>query len=339
MPPAPLSPEEAKRLAAVKKLGLLGTPAEERFDAITRMARSQFDVPLACLDIVGEKLAWLKSVQGFDGIAGMRKDSYCHYTVLSDGFCVVRDARQDPRVHDSAFADSWVFYVGVPLHFEGQRVGVLCIGDGKSREFTTSQFNQLMSLASLAERELQTAILSKAQTELPAQDDELEMGDRIDVLTHLWNRQAILDVAKSECGHAAGEYPIAILKIAVDDLSKISADLGQATADQVLRVVAEKLRASLPPTDAAGSYEDGMFLAVLPNAGSREAALIAERIRAAVAATPVQFDQKTVPVSCSIGCAVSSGFADDSAILIARAERAFQRAKAAGRNRIETDRS
>src|SRR5215469_10091457 len=68
MPAAPIPPHELRRLAAVQKLRLLGTPAEERFDKITRLARRIFDVPMACLDIVGEKLAWLKSVQGFDGI-------------------------------------------------------------------------------------------------------------------------------------------------------------------------------------------------------------------------------------------------------------------------------
>lgn len=338
MPPAPYSPDEASRLAAVKRLRLLGTPAEERFDVITRMARSQFDVPLACLDIVGEKLAWLKSVQGFDGIMGLRKDSYCHYTVLNDGVCVVRDARSDPRVHDSDFADSWVFYAGVPLHFDGQRVGVLCIGDDKSRDFSASQFNRLMSLASLAEREFQTSVLSPAQTTLPAADDELEMQGRIDVLTHLWNRPAIVELAKSECGHAAGDYPIAIAMVGIDDLGQIREDLGSATADQVLRVVAERLRAALPPSDAAGRYEDEAFLAVLPNAGPREAALICERIRASVAATAVQFGRTTVPVTCSIGYAVSSGFGpDDAAGLAARAGQALQRANEAGRNRVAYD--
>src|SRR5215469_8983451 len=155
MPAAPVPPHEIRRLAAVQKVRLLGTPAEERFDKITRLARRMFNVPMACIDIVGEKLAWLKSVQGFDGIEGLRKDSYCHYTVLDDGVCIVLDARKDPRVHDSSFADTWVFYAGVPLHFEGERIGVLCIGDSKARSFDSEQLDALRDLAALAERELQ----------------------------------------------------------------------------------------------------------------------------------------------------------------------------------------
>jgi hypothetical protein len=79
---AALSSNEAQRLAAVQKTRLIGTPAEERFDRITRLAKRLFGVPMAVIDIVGEKIAWLKSVQGFDGIEGIRKDSYCDHTVL-----------------------------------------------------------------------------------------------------------------------------------------------------------------------------------------------------------------------------------------------------------------
>src|SRR5215469_4004048 len=175
MPAAPIPPHELRRLAAVQKLRLLGTPAEERFDKITRLARRIFDVPMACLDIVGEKLAWLKSVQGFDGIEGLRKDSYCHHTVLADGVCVVPDARNDPRVSDSSFADTWVFYAGVPLYFDGERVGVLCIGDTSPRVFEAEQLEALCDLAALAERELHIAALSEAQIALALSFEELEM--------------------------------------------------------------------------------------------------------------------------------------------------------------------
>lgn len=55
MPAAPISPNDAKRLAAVKRVRLLGTPAEERFDKITRLARRMFGVSMAIIDIVGDK--------------------------------------------------------------------------------------------------------------------------------------------------------------------------------------------------------------------------------------------------------------------------------------------
>ena len=122
MPEAAYPPTEDQRLAAVRRLGLLGTPAEERFDRITRLATRLFDVPMAVIDVVGEKVAWLKSAQGFDGFECMRRDSYCHHTVLDDETFIVRDARTDPRVHDSGFANTWF---STPACRCGSRVSAL----------------------------------------------------------------------------------------------------------------------------------------------------------------------------------------------------------------------
>jgi diguanylate cyclase (GGDEF)-like protein len=336
MPAAPVSPFEIRRLAAVQKMGLLGTPAEERFDKITRLARRIFDVPLACLDIVGEKLAWLKSVQGFDGIEGLRKDSYCHYTVLEEGVCVVLNARKDSRVHDSAFADTWVFYAGVPLHFEGERVGVLCIGDYQPRDFDSAHLDALVDLAALAERELHVAALSVAQFALAQSNEELERKARIDVLTRVWNRDAILEIAAAERSQAEEETSTAVLMIDVDHFRAINDAYGHAAGDEVLRVVAARLRAGVRPMDAVGRYSGEEFLVVLPEANIDGAMQAGERICRATARLPVPFGQHQIPVTCSIGCAASfDTSSEDAAALIRQADQALYRAKLSGRNRVE----
>lgn len=338
MPAAPISPDELRRLAAVHKVRLLGTPAEERFDKITRLARRMFDVPMACLDIVGEKLAWLKSVQGFDGIEGLRKDSYCHYTVLDDGVCIVQDARNDPRVHDSSFADTWIFYAGVPLRFDGERVGVLCIGDNKPRNFEAEQLAALSDLAALAERELQIAALSEAQIALAISNEELEMKSRIDVLTHLWNRGAILEILSAERSRVAAGKSTAILMLDIDHFKTINDTYGHMAGDEVLRVIAARLRAGVRPLDGVGRYGGDEFLAVLPEAGIEGAAQASERICRAISGTPVPFEQHKIPVTCSIGCAASAHApSDDGIALIQRADLALYRAKSSGRNRFEIE--
>src|SRR5579863_170808 len=338
MPAAPVPPHEIRRLAAVQKLRLLGTPAEERFDKITRLARRIFDVPMACLDIVGEKLAWLKSVQGFDGIVGLRKDSYCHYTLLDDGICIVLDARKDPRVSDSAYADTWVFYAGVPLRFDGERVGVLCIGDHTPRSFDTEHLDALSDLAALAERELQFAALSEAQIALALSHEELEMKARIDFLTHVWNRGAIEEIVAAERSRAAVGSSTTILMIDIDDFKTINDTFGHPAGDEVLRVVAARLRAGVRPVDAVGRYGGDEFLAVMPETDMAGAVQAGERIRLAISRMPVQFGQHTVQVMCSIGCTVSGDASpDDPNALIQRADRALYRAKSFGRNRVEIE--
>jgi len=327
-----------RRLAAVQKVRLLGTPAEERFDKITRLARRIFGVPMACLDIVGEKIAWLKSVQGFDGIEGLRKDSYCHHTVLDDEVCVILDARIDPRVHDSGFAETWVFYAGVPLRFDGERIGVLCIGDHQPREFDAEHLGALSDLAALAERELQIAALSEAQVALALSNEELEMKARIDVLTHVWNRGAILELVAAERQRAAAGDSTAILLIDIDHFKSINDTAGHPAGDEVLRMVASKLRAGVRPMDAVGRYGGDEFLALLPESGVEGAAHAGERICRAIAGTPIQYGQEKIPVTCSIGCAAAEDVASgDVNALIHRADRALYRAKLSGRNRVEIE--
>lgn len=336
MPAAPYPPHELRRLAAVQKVRLLGTPAEERFDKITRLARRMFDVPMACLDIVGEKVAWLKSVQGFDGLIGLRKDSYCHHTVLDDGVCVVSDARCDPRVFDSALADFWVFYAGVPLHFDGERIGVLCIGDTKTREFKDEHLEALADLAALAERELQIAALSEAQVALALSNEELEMKARIDVLTHLWNRGALLEIVAAERARGAADAETAILMIDIDRFKETNDTWGHMAGDEVLRVVASRLRAAVRPMDAVGRFGGEEFMAVLPNTGIEGAAHVSERIRSAIERTPVPFGEQGISVTCSIGCtAPSNASQDEVQAILERADRALYRAKQSGRNRVE----
>lgn len=292
MPAAPVSPHEIRRLAAVQKLRLLGTPAEERFDKITRLARRIFDVPMACLGIVGEKLAWLKSVQGFDGLEGLGKDSYCHYAVLTDEVCVVLDARVDPRVRDSSHADTWVFYAGVPLYFDGERVGVLCIGDSNPRSFDTAHLDALSDLAALAEREFHIAALSEAQITLALSVEELEMKSRVDILTHLWNRGAIEEIAATERSHTA------ILMIDIDHFKSINDNFGHPAGDEVLRVVAARLRAGSVHW-TPGRLGGDEFLVVMPGAGIKGAVRAGKRICHAVSRRPVPFGQHKIPVTHS----------------------------------------
>lgn len=337
MPAAPCSPHESRRLAAVHKVRLLGTPAEERFDRITRLARRIFDVPMACIDIVGEKLAWLKSVQGFDGIEGLRKDSYCHYTVLDNEVSVIRDAREDARVSDSAFAQNWVFYAGVPLLFDGERVGVLCVGDTKPRDFGSEDMDSLVDLAAMVNHELQVAALSESQLALATSNDELELKVRIDVLTHLWNRHAILELLDAELARPAPSS-VAVLMIDVDYFKAINDTRGHAAGDQVLRVVAERLRVSARAMDAVGRYGGEEFLMVLSGVDEAEAVQIGERVRERVARTAIQFDEQGIPVTCSIGIALAAGSRDADA-LIRQADDALYRAKAAGRNCVEFGRA
>jgi hypothetical protein len=68
-------PNEAERLAAVRRYDILDTPPDGAFDRITRIAARLFDVPIAIVSIVDHDRIWFKSHHGLDA-AEMCNDNF-----------------------------------------------------------------------------------------------------------------------------------------------------------------------------------------------------------------------------------------------------------------------
>jgi diguanylate cyclase (GGDEF)-like protein len=76
------------------------------------------------------------------------------------------------------------------------------------------------------------------------------------------------------------------------------------------------------------------FAILLPRTGLEDAAMVAERMRAAIAATPVKTERAMITLSASFG-ATTIRPDDSSVTLLARVDEALRTAKAGGRNRVE----
>ena len=72
--------DEAGRIAALRRLALLDTPPEERFDRITRLAARFFQVPIALVSLVDSERQWFKSRFGIDVSETPREISFCGQT-------------------------------------------------------------------------------------------------------------------------------------------------------------------------------------------------------------------------------------------------------------------
>ncbi len=149
---------EAERLAALYALKVLDTPAEARFDRITRVAQRHFDVPIALVSLVDEERQWFKSCQGLDATETSRDISFCGHAILNDAILIVPDATEDPRFADNPLVTGSPkirFYAGTPLHAPGgERVGTLCVIDTQLRAFGARDITMLRDLADCVEEEL-----------------------------------------------------------------------------------------------------------------------------------------------------------------------------------------
>ncbi|MCM8596335.1 HDOD domain-containing protein [Accumulibacter sp.] len=155
-----------------------------------------------------------------------------------------------------------------------------------------------------------------------------------DALTQLPNRRHGLDFLASEWAFAqANSLPMACLLLDVDHFKKINDGYGHAAGDALLRQLADLLKRASRVEDMVFRYGGEEFAAVLPNANARAAAQIAERIRSVVERYHFLWEDKSIPVTLSIGVA-NVGNEPDSQALIKAADAALYEAKRAGRNRV-----
>lgn len=156
---------EAARLAALRALKILDTPAEARFDRITAFARTLFEVPIALVSLVDRDRQWFKSKTGLDAAETPRAVSLCGHAILTSDIFVVEDASIDARFSDNPLVTGPPFvrfYAGAPLNITGFTLGTLCLLDHQPRHFTDREKELLGNLAGWVEREL--GILSDLQT-------------------------------------------------------------------------------------------------------------------------------------------------------------------------------
>jgi PAS domain S-box-containing protein len=157
MPAAALPRDEDARLHALHSLAVLDTPAEERFDRITRVASALFDVPIALVSLVDANRQWFKSCVGLDLPETPRAVSFCAHAILGRGTLVITDTLADERVADNPFVTGEPhvrFYAGRPLRAGDQPLGTLCLIDLRARTLDERELGLLDDLAAWAEQEL-----------------------------------------------------------------------------------------------------------------------------------------------------------------------------------------
>jgi phosphoribosyl 1,2-cyclic phosphodiesterase/DNA-binding response OmpR family regulator len=156
---ARLPSNEARRLQALRDLAILDTPAEERFDRVTRLASATLNVPIALVSLVDQNRQWFKSCYGLDSNGATRDAAFCAHVVESGNELVVPDTLLDDRFADNPLVagDPRIrFYAGAPLVLDdGSCIGTLCVIDIRPRAMGASDLAALRDLRDLVLQEIQ----------------------------------------------------------------------------------------------------------------------------------------------------------------------------------------
>ena len=163
-----------------------------------------------------------------------------------------------------------------------------------------------------------------------------------DVLTGWNNRRYLVVRLGEELARAKRDRTTLVcLMLDIDHFKRVNDTWGHAAGDAVLRELAQRIESEVRASDVAARYGGEEFVVLLPDTTIAAAAKLAERIRVAVSASPIELPcGETIIITVSIGIAeVSPGPAAAELktmgeSLLARADVALYAAKSAGRDQV-----
>jgi diguanylate cyclase (GGDEF)-like protein len=159
-----------------------------------------------------------------------------------------------------------------------------------------------------------------------------------DDLTGLANVRAFTSILDHELERSRRfDTPLGLVMLDIDDFKQVNDTYGHQQGDEVLAQVASVLRGLSRDLDVPARYGGEELAVVLPQTDAGGAALLAERMRAAVEALRVLRvgGGGSLGVTASFGVAAVTGTAADRDSLIAAADAALYQAKRTGKNRVE----
>jgi len=166
------------------------------------------------------------------------------------------------------------------------------------------------------------------------QQHELARLQMSDALTGVPNRRGFFQALTPWMALARRPgQPTALVVLDLDQFKRVNDSYGHPVGDAVLRHVVDVCKRHLRDSDQLGRLVGVEFAVLLPRTNLDEAMLVAERMRAAIEASPVKSERALIAMTASFG--VTTIRADDSTVtLFGRADGALRSAKDAGRNRV-----
>lgn len=173
------------------------------------------------------------------------------------------------------------------------------------------------------------------QTQLNKALQELALSNRIDGLTQAFNRKHWEECLAKEFSRARRyQHDLALVMLDLDHFKLLNDTFGHQGGDMVLVETAKTVDKLLRMGDLFGRYGGEEFAVILPNTDIEGAEEVAERIRQAIAKNTIQYQDRIISVTASIGVAVIDSVNARYEDLISNADLALYDAKAAGRNRV-----
>jgi diguanylate cyclase (GGDEF)-like protein len=161
---------------------------------------------------------------------------------------------------------------------------------------------------------------------------EARLQADLDALAGLHNRRYFHETLVRECARARRyDRRLALVVVDIDDFKSVNDRIGHLAGDDVLALVAERLRSVVRGADVACRIGGDEFAVILPEASRPDAERLYGRIKAALS-----FDLPAEAERLEISAGVAElGPEDDATSLFQRVDEALYRSKAAGKGQVQ----
>lgn len=213
--------------------------------------------------------------------------------------------------------------VAVPLVVGARVIGVLECYDASDGEVGGQKLSAVEMLATLSGSAIEASRLHAATERL----------SQFDPLTSLANRRRLgADMENAVANAKRHGHPMSVIMLDLDHFKELNDRYGHQQGDVVLQEVANTLRTAMRDGENAYRYGGEEFAILVTHGDSDDAAKLAERLRARIAADFRRGDKQLV--TASFGVAAIPENAGDGEAVVSEADRALYSAKNAGRNRV-----
>ncbi|HET7631036.1 MAG TPA: sensor domain-containing diguanylate cyclase [Gemmatimonadaceae bacterium] len=211
----------------------------------------------------------------------------------------------------------------VPLKSDARVIGALVVVSNEETLITHDEFENLKILGEFSATPLQ----------ILWEFDEVSRRASTDGLTGLGNRRTFDEYFRRQLNEADRfGQPLALILVDIDHFKRVNDTWGHEAGDEVLRLVAGKLKEGVRNVDELARYGGEEFAILLSQTSVDGAMELADRLRQAVEGADVKYKGEDLSVTISCGIAAYRDGVSTREGLFRAADRALYDAKRAGRN-------
>lgn len=194
-------------------------------------------------------------------------------------------------------------------------------------------WHTITAVHDLRGRVVRYVAVSRDITDQQEKEADLWRRANFDPLTGLANRTRFDDrLAQLLASAVRHKQPFAVCYLDLDRFKPVNDTLGHAAGDELLRQVAQRMRATLREEDLLARIGGDEFALLIPRIASSESTLVVARKILAAIELPFLLEAGTASIGVSLGVALWPDHGQSAEPLLAAADAALYAAKAAGRN-------